>query len=241
LIDISPVLEAIGCYREIGSAIRDLFPDYQANWKFKISISGRNNNYFPFFRLHVQYPDGKIRIKRLPHGVYLRLISAMNYKQRIRKSIEYYHADRFNYAVIGTANRVEYDQGFFVKNGDGSADIKPIAHLYKTQVYHIARFLNVEQSVLEQTPTTDTYSLPQSQDEFYFPLPFPDMDYALWALNHNVPIIELGDFLGMEDSEVEWIYNDIRAKRKATIYNHSGSLLIEDVPEIMHQVGPGHD
>ena len=82
--------------------------------------------------------------------------------------LEYYHADRLNYAVAGTPNRLEYDQGFFVKNGDGAADVKPIAHLYKTQVYELAEHLGVPDEIRARPPTTDTYSLPQSQEEFYF-------------------------------------------------------------------------
>ena len=59
-------------------------------------------------------------------------------KQRTRKQIEYYHTDQLNYAVPGTPNRLEYDPGFLVRNGDGAADSKPIAHLYKSRVYPLA-------------------------------------------------------------------------------------------------------
>ena len=68
---------------------------------------------------------------------------------------------------MGTPNRLEYDQGFFVKNGDGAADVKPIAHLYKTQVYQLAEEMGVLRSSAS-APTTDTYALEQSQEEFYF-------------------------------------------------------------------------
>ena len=96
-----------------------------------------------------------------------------------------------NYAVIGTPNRLEYDQGFFVKNGDGSADVKPIAHLYKTQVYALARHMKLPKEICEAIPTTDTYSLAQGQDEFYFALPYAQMDLALYALNHGYSAEEL--------------------------------------------------
>ena len=122
---------------------------------------------------------------RLPLQEYLQIVAATNFKQRIRKTLEYFHADRLNYAVVGTPNRLEYDQGFFVKNGDGAADVKPIAHLYKTQVYALARHLGLPEEICNGAPTTDTYSLPQGQDEFYFALPYDQMDLALWALNHG--------------------------------------------------------
>src|SRR5690606_30847455 len=113
--------------------------------------------------------------------------AATNFKQRVRKMMEYHYADRFNYAVIGTPNRLEYDQGFFVKNGDGSADLKPIAHLYKTQVYRMAEHLGVPAEICRRAPTTDTYSLEQSQDEFYWALPYQKLDVCLFALNNGIP------------------------------------------------------
>ncbi len=124
-------------------------------------------------------------------------MAATNFKQRIRKTMDYYHADRLNYAVIGTPNRLEYDQGFFVKNGDGAADVKPIAHLYKTQVYAMARHLGLPDDICSSTPTTDTYSLEQGQDEFYFVLPYPEMDLLLWAKNHAVPEAEAAEVMGL--------------------------------------------
>ncbi len=108
----------------------------------------------------------------MPRAAYLQLVAATNFKQRVRKMMEYYHADRLNYAVAGTPNRLEYDQGFFVKHGDGAADIKPIAHLYKTQVYALAEHLGVPAEIRAPAPTTDTFSLPQTQEEFYFALPY---------------------------------------------------------------------
>ncbi len=163
---------------------------------------------------------------------YLQIVAATNYKQRIRKTIEYFHADRLNYAVIGTPNRVEYDQGFFVKNGDGSADIKPIAHLYKTQVYHLARYLDIPEEIATAQPTTDTYSMEQGQDEFYFALSHDKMDVALWAFNHKIPAGELAEYLGVSAEQGEWIYKDIVSKRQATAYLHAKPYLVEGVLEV---------
>ncbi|HMU75486.1 MAG TPA: NAD(+) synthase, partial [Elusimicrobiota bacterium] len=162
----------------------------------------------------------------------LQVVAATNYKQRIRKTVEYYHADRLNYAVIGTPNRLEYDQGFFVKNGDGSADIKPIAHLYKTQVYAMARHLGLPDEVCNAAPTTDTFSLAQGQDEFYFALPYHQMDLALWAHNHGVPVGDVAAGLGLTEDQARFIYADIDAKRRTTWYLHARPQLLEPVGEI---------
>lgn len=225
--DIAPTLEAIGCYQWRDAAIRNVFPDYGAGWKNKIVISGGISGGVNHFILVVQDPSGTLHEQRLPLKEYLQIVAATNYKQRIRKTVEYFHADRLNYAVIGTPNRLEYDQGFFVKNGDGSADIKPIAHLYKTQVYTMAKRLGLPEDITSATPTTDTYSLPQGQDEFYFALPYNQMDLALWALNNNLPASELAKTIGVSIEQAEWVFEDIRKKRTTTSYLHASPVLLD--------------
>ncbi|MCK4704113.1 MAG: NAD(+) synthase [Gammaproteobacteria bacterium] len=225
--NIAGTLEAIGCYKKRDEAIKKVFPKYD-NWKNKIVLKGGLEGKYNHFNLVVQSPDGEFLEKRLPLNEYLTIVAATNYKQRIRKTVEYFHADRLNYAVVGTPNRLEYDQGFFVKNGDGSADVKPIAHLYKTQVYAMARHLGVPESVCDAIPTTDTYSLSQGQDEFYFALPYKEMDFALWALNHQVPAQELAKLLDMSDTQAELIYKDIETKRRTTAYMHAKPYLADE-------------
>ncbi len=222
---IGPALEAIGCYRWRDAAIRRIFPAYGEGWRSKIVIAGTQNG-LTYFKLVVQSPAGETREERMGIHEYLQVVAATNFKQRLRKTLEYFHADRLNYAVIGTPNRLEYDQGFFVKNGDGSADVKPIAHLYKTQVYALARHLGLPQEICNAQPTTDTYSLPQGQDEFYFGLPWDKMDLALWALNHEASAAALARGIGVSEVQAERVYADIRAKRHATRYLHLAPQLI---------------
>jgi NAD+ synthase len=224
--DIAPTLEAIGCYAERDAAIRQVVPEFGPEWKQKIVICGGTEGQFNYFNLVVQSPDGVISERRLPHAQYLQIVAATNYKQRIRKTIDYFHADRLNYAVVGTPNRLEYDQGFFVKNGDGSADLKPIAHLYKTQVYEMARHLGLPAEICGAIPTTDTYSLPQGQDEFYFALPYQQMDLALWAYEHEVPAGQLAEAIGVSEERAEFVYGDIEAKRRATAYLGAPPVLV---------------
>jgi NAD+ synthase len=231
--DIAPTLEAIGCYRFRDEAIRALFPEYGDDWKNKIVIAGGVDKGINYHKLVVEAPDGRRQEKRIPIKQYLQIVAAQNFKQRIRKTLEYFHADRLHYAVVGTPNRLEYDQGFFVKNGDGSADLKPIAHLYKTQVYALARHLGVPEELCSVRPTTDTFSLEQGQDEFYFALPYEKMDLALWAKNHDVPAAELGAALGLDAQQAELVYRDIDAKRRATRYHQARPELVEPVPEIL--------
>lgn len=230
--DIAPTLEAVGCYRWRDEAIRRVFPGYAEGWKNKIVIKGGIEGRVNHFHLVVETPDGETREERLGLRDYLQIVAATNYKQRIRKTVEYFHADRLNYAVVGTPNRLEYDQGFFVKNGDGSADIKPIAHLYKSQVYAIARHMGLPESITTAAPTTDTYSLSQGQDEFYFALPYQQMDLALWAYNHGRQPAELAAALEIDEAEAAHVYRDIESKRRGTRYMQLPPVLVEPVTEI---------
>lgn len=232
LHDIAPTLESIGCYKWRDGAIKAVFPEYDGSWRNKIIISGGAKGKINHFILVVEKPDGEIAEARLGLREYLQIVAATNYKQRIRKTIEYFHADRLNYAVIGTPNRLEYDQGFFVKNGDGSADLKPIAHLYKTQVYALAKRLGLPETICNATPTTDTYSLPQGQDEFYFALPYQEMDMALWAINNGVSESDLAVMLNISEEHAKYVYKDIRAKRSTTAYLHAKPYLMKAVTEI---------
>jgi NAD+ synthase len=227
--DIASVLEAIGCYRWRDDAIRRVFPDFRDDWKSKIAISGGTEGRINHFQLIVQSPSGETRRERLGVKEYLQIVAATNYKQRVRKAVEYFHADRLNYAVVGTPNRLEYDQGFFVKNGDGSADVKPIAHLYKTQVYALARHLQLPPEICSAVPTTDTYSLSQGQDEFYFALPYAQMDLALWAYSHGRSASALAQALRTSVERATFVYRDIEAKRRATRYLLAKAALIEDI------------
>jgi NAD+ synthase len=224
--DIAPALEGLGCYRRQDEAIRSIVPQYGPGWKCKLVLpsileAGRLN----VTRLTVQSPAGEISTVRLTPTAYLQIVAATNYKQRVRKMTEYYHADRLNYAVAGTPNRLEYDQGFFVKQGDGAADVKPIAHLYKTQVYQLAAQLGIPEEIRRRPPTTDTFSMPQTQEEFYFALPYGRMDLCLYALNHGIAAEAVAPLVELTPDQVTRVFKDIDAKRRATKYLHTPPLL----------------
>lgn len=233
LTDISGILEAVGFYEKYDAAVQSVIPEYGEGWKSKIVLPDLDHQTsFSFFSIVAQSPEGEITKKRLPLKAYLEIVAATNFKQRIRKMMEYYHADRLNYAVAGTPNRLEYDQGFFVKLGDGAADVKPIAHLYKTQVYQMAEYLNLPDQIRKRPPTTDTYSLAQGQDEFYFYLHYDKMDLCLYAKNHRIAANEAAASTGLTTEQVQRIYHDIDQKRSTTHYLHLHSLLIQDIPEL---------
>ncbi|OLT21996.1 NAD(+) synthase [Ornithinimicrobium sp. CNJ-824] len=231
--EIAGTLEAIGCYRRYDDAVRRVVPGYGAGWRSKIVLpSVTEDDTLRLYSIVVEDPDGQRSRHRLSVDAYLGVVAATNFKQRVRKVLEYHHADRLNYATTGTPNLLEYDQGFFVKLGDGAADVKPIAHLYKTQVYALGEHLGVPAEILDRPSTTDTYSLAQSQEEFYFSLPHHLMDLALYARDHDVPPAELAQALDLDVPAVERVLRDIDQKRRSTRYLHQPPVLVEEI-------GPG--
>ncbi len=231
LEDITAPLDALGCYRRRDDAIRRLFPDYGPGWKQKIGLAAGllDADRVNYFTMTVESPDGDRRTSRMPVDVYLAVVAATNLKQRVRKTMEYTHADRLNYAVLGTPNRLEYELGFFVRGGDGLADLKPIAHLYKSQVYQMAAHLGLPDDIQGQAPSTDTYTLPQSQEEFYYAIPYDKLDLALCAYGRGVPEAEAAGALGLSAEQVRRVYKDIVLKRRTSARILRNAALVEPV------------
>ena len=224
---LSPLLDAAGCYRRRDAAIRNVVPRYGAGWRSKLVLPSLvDGDQLRVFSIVVRAPDGEEQRVRLPLECYLEIVAATNFKQRTRKMLEYFHADRLGYAVAGTPNRLEYELGFFVKNGDGAADVKPIAHLYKSQVYQLAAVLGVPREICERPPTTDTYSLPQSQEEFFFAVPLHQLDACVFAHEQGAPAAEVATELGLSVDQVQRIFRDITAKKLAAQYLHAAPLTL---------------
>jgi NAD+ synthase len=221
---ITAALEGLGCYSSRDEAIRAVFPDYDPSWKHKLVRSEPSGGMI-VFSLVVERPDGSQDRRRMPPEAYRQLLAATNMKQRVRKLLEYTWADRLGYAVIGTPNLLEYDQGFFVKGGDGLADVKPIASLYKSQVYALARELDLPEGIAGRAPTTETFSLPQSQEEFFFGHPYERMDELLAGYEAGTPPAELSSLVGLSPEEVEASYGEIERRRVATRYLHAAAIL----------------
>lgn len=136
----------------------------------------------------------------------------------------YYHAELHNYAVVGTSNKNEYDLGFFVKNGDGGVDINPIRHLFKTQVYQVAKYLNIPEEIQRRVPTTDTYPGGSSQEEFFYRIPFDILDTIWHGFEQKIPITEIASVLDLTEDQVRHVVGDINSKQRATTYLRAAVL-----------------
>ncbi|GAB1405870.1 MAG: NAD(+) synthase [Lentimicrobiaceae bacterium] len=219
--NIRPALEGFKCYERRDEAIQRVFPDFNPKtWKSKIGLnkSGLDQKLPPVFYLTVIDESGKQHSKIIPVQEYLQIVAASNFKQRCRMSMVYYYAEKMHYMVIGTANKHEIDQGFFVKYGDGGADIYPQANLYKTQVYQLAAYLDVPHEIIDRVPTTDTYSAEQTQEEFFYQLPFSIMDPMWYAYENAYSAEEVAPVMGMTTEEVNIIFGNFARKQKTTEY-----------------------
>ena len=219
--DITGALEGFGCYKRRDEAVAKVFPQYDPQtYKMKIGIrqSGLNTGLPPIFYVTIISPSGIEESKMLPSIECSQIIAASNFKQRSRMSMLYYHAERLNYSVIGTPNKHEYEQGFFVKHGDSGADLMPLAQLYKSQVYELAYHLGIPQEIIDRTPTSDTYSAEQTQEEFFFQLPFYEMDHLWYAYEHKMPAEDVAAEMGMALEMVKNIFNNFLRRQQTTEY-----------------------
>jgi len=219
--NITGALDGFGCYKRRDEAVSNVFPEYNPNeYKMKIGINQRGLNQLlpPVFSVTIINSFGEEKSKILPVHEYLQIVAASNFKQRCRMSMLYYHAERMHYAMVGTPNKHEVEQGFFVKHGDGGADIMPIAHLYKSQVYQLAEYLEIPSEIIKRTPTSDTYSAEQTQEEFFFQMPYFEMDLIWYGMENDISPEVVSEIIGKTTDEIKHIYSNFSRKRKTTAY-----------------------
>jgi len=219
--DITSALAGFRCYERRDDAVRRVFPEYDPmTYKMKIGIkqTGLSNNLPPVFSLTIIDNKGNQEDKILPVKEYLAIVAASNFKQRSRMSMLYFHAEALHYAVVGTPNKHEQEQGFFVKYGDGGADVMPIGNLYKTQVYQLAKYLGVPKGIIERTPTTDTYSAEQTQEEFFFQLPYGLMDIYWYGFENGYSAEEVAGVMEESTDQVKALFSNFERKKRTTDY-----------------------
>lgn len=230
--DITAALEGAGCYRRRDQAIRQVFPEFSDGWKSKIILPGNllEQETLNVFSLAAINPEGKEFVARLPLHAYSQIVAASNFKQRTRMAMLYYHAELRNYAVAGTANKDEHDQGFFVKYGDGGVDVAPIVHLFKIQVYQLAQYLGVPEEIQKRTPTSDTYSGGSTQEEFFFRVPFELLDTVWFGYEQGASSSQIAQAVNLQVEQVERIISDLRRKKRTTMYLRMPVLSMEASP-----------
>jgi NAD+ synthase len=219
-INITPTLDSLGVYEKHKLVVKKIFPEFNENHRFKIGLPQNllESSRYNFFVLKVIDKDGNEKTARLNKNQLLEMVAATDMKQRTRMIHLYYFAEKNNYLVVGTTNKTEYSQGFFVKYGDGGVDFEPIAHLYKTQVYQLARYLDVPHEIIERTPSPDTYSAPVSDQEFFFCLPYHLLDLLLYAWEYKIPHSDIEPVLDLKKEQIERAFKDFDSKMRATAH-----------------------
>jgi NAD+ synthase len=219
-IDITPTVDSIVKYKWRDDFLQKMIPEYKPGYKYNITLPTDllERASFNFYRLQVQMPDGELKSKRLNLEEFLTITSFANIKIRSRMLHLYAEADRRSLVVAGTTNRTEFILGDFCKYGDGGTDIEPFTHLYKNQIYQISEHLNVIQEIIDRQPSPDTFSLPVSDQEFFFRIDFDKLDFLLYAWEHKVPETEAAKVLDLTEEAVGRAYNDFASKYRATAH-----------------------
>jgi NAD+ synthase len=218
--NMTPALAGFGCYTRRDEAIKKIFPEYDMSYKAKIILpqTDLERDGLNLFQLTIISPEGEEKTERLPIKEYLQIVAASNFKQRSRMCMLYYHAESRNFAVIGTPNKNEHALGFFVKHGDGGVDIRPIVHLFKSQVYQLAENLEIPEEIQSRTPTSDTYSAEQTQEEFFFKLPFDILDVIWYGWEQGVNVEDIAQAVKFKAAQVQFVINDLQRKISTTEY-----------------------
>ena len=217
-IDITSILNSYDIYSKKNEIIMKNFPEFKEDMRYRLVLPQNllDRDRFNIYSLEIEQEPGDIISKHINIKDYRELVSLTNIKQRTRMVLLYYYAEKNNYLVVGTTNKTEYLQGFFVKYGDGGVDIEPLANLYKVQVFELAKHLNVPDVIIQREPSPDTYSLEVSDTEFYYCIPFDKLDLLLYAYENQVDRLKIKQELLLDESQIERAFMDFERKRKIT-------------------------
>lgn len=219
-IDITKTVDSIGGYARRDEYIKKLVPEFETGLKYNISLPTDllERDAFNFYVLQIRMPDGSIKKKRLAFDAFRAITAFANIKIRTRMINLYYEADQRDCIVAGTTNRTEMILGDFCKYGDGGTDMEALADLYKNQIYQIGSHLGVIPEIMDRTPSPDTFSLPLSDQEFFFRIPFDKLDHLLYAWEHNVPVEETAKVMSLSEEAVKRAFRDFTSKNRATAH-----------------------
>lgn len=220
VIDVSPTVESVLNYSWRDEFVQKLIPEYKPGYKYNITLPTDllERDSYNFYRLQVQIPDGELKSVRLNLDEFRTITSFANIKIRARMLHLYNEAERRSLVVAGTTNRTEFILGDYCKYGDGGTDIEPFSYLYKNQIYQISEYLNVIPEIINRQPSPDTFSLPVSDQEFFFRIPFDKLDYLLYAWEHEIPADEVAKVLDLSEEAVKRAYKDFTSKNRATAH-----------------------
>ena len=217
-VELTESVASFDAYKNRDKVIKEIFPDYTPEYKFNIYLPQNllDVDRYNFYTLRVDDGKGNIREKRLTKKQLLAITAAANVKIRSRMIALYYWGEQENYLVAGTTNKTEFILGDYCKFGDGGTDVECISHLYKTNIYELAEYLEIPREIQERTPSPDTFSLPVSDTDFYFCLPFNILDPLLYAWQYNISAAETASALDLGEDQVKRAFRDFQSKHAST-------------------------
>ena len=213
-IDITPILDSFGVYSYRENIVKEKFPDFNSNCKYRVVVPPNFNSVgIPYLEiLDEENQNHKIKISS---SDFLTLTSATSIKHRVRMILLYFHAEKNNLSVVGTTNKSEYLQGYFVKYGDGGSDIEPLVNLYKSQIYQIGNFLNVPEEILNNDASPDVWSYSTTDEEFFYTVPYEIVDLILYAREKKLSIMEIKKLSNLPEEKIQNLlrFQDIKQRK----------------------------
>ena len=215
--DITSILDSSEIYQIREKIVKKYFPDYNQSCKYRIVFSENfDSDGLSIPYLEVNDGNNQIHKIKLSLNDYFTITAATNIKHRIRMTRLYFHAEKNNFLVCGTTNKAEFQQGYFVKYGDGGVDIEPLANLYKTQIYQLGTYLDIPNEIIERKASPDTWSFDVSDEEFFYSLPYEIVDLMLFAKEKSVTLSDICSTLDLKEEKVKRILNSIERKLQAS-------------------------
>ena len=220
IVDLTNILESFRVYNIREEIIKEKFPEFDNNCKYRIKIPDellkKNSMSFPF--LEIENSFKQIFKFRLSLEEYLTMYAATSIKLRVRMTTLYFNGEKNQYLIMGSTNKSEAIQGYFVKYGDGGVDLEPLWNLYKTQVYQIAKFLDIPEEITQRKPSPDTWSLNVSDEEFFFGMTYDIIDSLCYAMEKNIPLKEICENKNWNYDEVKKAWSMIERKKELSIH-----------------------
>ncbi len=218
VVDITKILDSYDIYNIREKIVKKYFSKFNKNCKYRLSVPKfdpkKSKLRIPF--LEIQDNKNNIHQFNLNSQDFSTLYSATSIKHRTRMAMLYFYAEKNNLSVVGSTNKSEYIQGYFVKYGDGGVDLEPIQNLYKTQVYDLGRHLKIPSKILSRKASPDTWSFETTDEDFFFGISYENLDIILHERENGIEPKKIEKITGLKTTEIKTITKYLDKRKKST-------------------------
>ena len=213
-IDITNVLDSFDVYNIRNFIKKKHYLDFDDRCEYRIVVPQdlieRDGIGFPY--LEIKEHDKNILKIKLSYNDYLTMTAATTIKHRVRMINLYFQAEKNNFLVLGTTNKTEFVQGYYVKYGDGGVDVEPLIDLFKTQIFQLAEYLGIPEEIIKRKPSPDTWSFEVSDEEFFYRMPFGMFDIFWYYRENNLDVKTILEIFSLTDIQAKRILTDQERK-----------------------------